>query len=686
MIVKFTGSPEEKFLRNAEKLYAKALATRGEVPGIGMEQASIINIPGKGQGVYLDTDLYDGLTDSERKEMLKARVKELGGKIVTAFDANGNTVDFKIVTDKRFVNSKGKTVRANNDLATKFSGNKVKQEAVDLIDELVLTSTTSGTKDPAKHPHDWIDNNGKNDWEKWTANIVDKNNTVWEAELNIATSANGEKLLYDIDPIKKVGQAGTSATSSPISTLPQTKPVVNSQSGNSSQTGNQGNSPSVGRGFDEILGLEDTVPSFVRADINRIVNDPSISNEQKALDLINLFDSAKTPAEKSEIGRYIYMMKTRPADRKPFFGIRKAENSSAKENAKQNATYVPEEGIETSEGINLLDEEIETNIGSMPVKDYREILAVQNGFNSYEEMQAEARAMEEWDRKEEEWRKEQAEAQMKEIIREGRSRRFVREETKAEPGTSEFVSAEIGDSAKRVLEQMAPKTEKQSTTSQVNPKTESTNLVDVPQSEKSKRIERRYQRAVEEGVASVFGIDRSDIREDIRPILEEISAEVKDGNVSRKKAPLRVLSLFQKAFAIPFFKRLYSDYFTNCRRNIDNVRVFKIFFINFKIRFDKERNRHINRIGRSVSLIMAAVVRKNDYGIIFSKAGHYLFYYSKRVVCRFIIFLGAPADFVSDAVGGFKIEKNKIRFILTYEIFTVFLKHLRNFSAREMLF
>ena len=239
---------------------------------------------------------------------------------------------------------------------------------------------------------------------------------------------------------------------------------------------------------------EDTVPSFVRADINRIVDDPSITNEQKFFDLMALYDSAKTPAEKSEIGRYIYQMKTMPTERKPFFGIKNKANSSARNSAEQNATFVPEKEIKTPEGINLLQEEVETNIGKMPVEDYREILAAQNGFNSYEEMQAEARAMEEWDRKEEEWRKEQAEAQMKEIIREGRSRRFVREETKAEPGASEFVSAEISDSAKRVLEQMAPKTEKQSSTSQVNLESESTNLVDVPQSEKSKRIERRYQR------------------------------------------------------------------------------------------------------------------------------------------------------------------------------------------------
>lgn len=237
MIVKLKGTKEQKFFLEAEKLYKKALATRGETAGTGAEQHSIVNIPGKGQGVYLDTDLYDGLTDAERKQMLKARVKELGGQIVTAFDANGNAVDFKIVTGQKFINSKGKSIPANNDLRTKFIGDKTKQEAVDLIDELVLTSTFDGNA-PAKHQHDWIDNNGQNNWEKWTTNIVDKNNTVWEAELNIATSANGEKLLYDIDPIKMAGQAGTSATSSPSSTLPQNQSNVNEQH-------------SAGRGFEE---------------------------------------------------------------------------------------------------------------------------------------------------------------------------------------------------------------------------------------------------------------------------------------------------------------------------------------------------------------------------------------------------------------------------------------------------
>lgn len=55
--------------------------------------------------------------------------------------------------------------------------------------------------------------NGKNDWQYWTTYIQDKNNTVWEATLNVAESANGVKYLYDIDPIEKVGQSVKSDTS-----------------------------------------------------------------------------------------------------------------------------------------------------------------------------------------------------------------------------------------------------------------------------------------------------------------------------------------------------------------------------------------------------------------------------------------------------------------------------------------
>ena len=181
-------------------------------------QFSIREIKGEdgtdyGKGVYLDSTLLEGLTGAERKEMMRERVKELGGQTITAYDPNGEAVDIRIAApSEKFRNRNGRKVPVTKDLSTKRNGTKVKQESVVLADELIATSRYDGRK-KAGYPHDWLDNNGKNDWQYWTTYIQDKNNTVWEATLNVAESANGVKYLYDIDPIEKVGQSVKSDTS-----------------------------------------------------------------------------------------------------------------------------------------------------------------------------------------------------------------------------------------------------------------------------------------------------------------------------------------------------------------------------------------------------------------------------------------------------------------------------------------
>ena len=181
-------------------------------------QFSIREIKGEdgtdyGKGVYLDSTLLEGLTDAERKEMMRERVKELGGQTITAYDPNGEAVDIRIAApSEKFRNRNGRKVPVTKDLSTKRNGTKVKQESVVLADELIATSRYEGRK-KAGYPHDWLDNNGKNDWQYWTTYIQDKNNTVWKATLNVAESANGVKYLYDINPIKKVGQSVKSDTS-----------------------------------------------------------------------------------------------------------------------------------------------------------------------------------------------------------------------------------------------------------------------------------------------------------------------------------------------------------------------------------------------------------------------------------------------------------------------------------------
>ena len=169
-----------------------------------------------GKGVYLDSTLLEGLTDAERKEMMRERVKELGGQTITAYDPNGEAVDIRIADpSEKFRNRNGRRVPVTNDLARKNRDVKVKQESVVLADELIATSQYKRPR-KAKYPHGWLDNNGKNDWQYWTTYIQDKNNTVWEATLNVAESANGVKYLYDIDPIKKVGQPVKSGTSTTL--------------------------------------------------------------------------------------------------------------------------------------------------------------------------------------------------------------------------------------------------------------------------------------------------------------------------------------------------------------------------------------------------------------------------------------------------------------------------------------
>lgn len=184
----------------------------------GDVQFSIREIKGEdgtdyGKGVYLDSTLLEGLTDAERKEMMRERVKELGGQTITAYDPNGEAVDIRIATpNEYFRNKNGRKISVTEDLARKNRGVKIKQESVVLADELIATSRYKD-RAKAKYPHGWLDNNGKNDWQYWTTYIQDKNNTVWKATLNVAESANGVKYLYDIDPIKKVGPPVKSSSS-----------------------------------------------------------------------------------------------------------------------------------------------------------------------------------------------------------------------------------------------------------------------------------------------------------------------------------------------------------------------------------------------------------------------------------------------------------------------------------------
>lgn len=180
-----------------------------------------------GIGVKLDSELLTNLSEKERIQMVKEYVKELGGNEFSAFDKNGKEVSIRIAeSNRRFVNKKGKKVRVNKDLSEKYIGNKVKQEAIALVDELITTSKPNSVE-PSRYSHGWLDNNGKNNWDYWTTFIQDKENTVWKAMLNIANTAYGEKFLYDINKIEMVEQSVKSDTVSTSDSIAQKSNTVN---------------------------------------------------------------------------------------------------------------------------------------------------------------------------------------------------------------------------------------------------------------------------------------------------------------------------------------------------------------------------------------------------------------------------------------------------------------------------
>lgn len=258
------GSKEAKKLLEVKKIFEEAYRQDAKNPtgegGVRYSLSSIVGASGKnyGVGVYLDSTLLSNLTEDERIDMVKEYVKELGGSIFTAYDNNGNAVDIHIVeSSKKFKNKSGNRVPVNKDLTYRLK-NEVKQEAIALVDELVQASTYHG-KEPATHPHDWVDDNGANDWDLWKTYIQDKQNTVWEASLRIANSANGEKILYDIYPIKMVEGAGTAATTTTTNNIAQTKPTVNTKN-SLSENGQDDIAPLPWQVRGQDVALEDIAP------------------------------------------------------------------------------------------------------------------------------------------------------------------------------------------------------------------------------------------------------------------------------------------------------------------------------------------------------------------------------------------------------------------------------------------
>ena len=219
----------EEAFRQLQDLYVRAFvqadanyqaeAAQKNTTKNGDVSMSVREIVGKsgtnyGVGVYLDSNKLTNIPEAQRKSVVIGEFRKLGGKKIVAYDKNGVATEISIAdSSRRYKNSKGKSIPVNNHI-TSFLKDSVKQEALILADEVIATSRFEGTED-ALHAHDWLDNDGKNQWDVWKVFLQEKNNSVWEATLKVANTTDGEKILYELYPIELVEAAwepGTSTT------------------------------------------------------------------------------------------------------------------------------------------------------------------------------------------------------------------------------------------------------------------------------------------------------------------------------------------------------------------------------------------------------------------------------------------------------------------------------------------
>lgn len=175
-----------------------------EAGGEYIRQYSIIDIQGEngsyGQGVLLDTNIFDGVKQNRWGEVLGNYVyQKLAGRELTLYDENGNTETVYLARENDRVKKDGakNSHPVLGELAG-YGGKKARAKAIIQIDEVLATSKHKETTD--EHSHQWLDENG---WEKRTTYLQDLDGNIYEATLNIADGRD-RRILYDVSRVHMI--------------------------------------------------------------------------------------------------------------------------------------------------------------------------------------------------------------------------------------------------------------------------------------------------------------------------------------------------------------------------------------------------------------------------------------------------------------------------------------------------
>ena len=168
-------------------------------------QFSITEIQGEkdnyGQGVLLDTNLFDGTNTRRWSEILSKYVyKNFAGKELTVYDENGNAETYVFAREKDRVTKSGSNhSRKVIDELARYRGDNIRAVATIHLPEMLQTSTFS--EHTSENSHQWLDQNG---WDLRKTFIVDQKGEIYQAILNIGNARDGRKILYAINNIRKI--------------------------------------------------------------------------------------------------------------------------------------------------------------------------------------------------------------------------------------------------------------------------------------------------------------------------------------------------------------------------------------------------------------------------------------------------------------------------------------------------
>ena len=199
-----------------------------EAKGSTEAKYSIKEIEGKndnyGIGVLLDTDIFEGLNKQEQKKAFTDFVySNLAGSQVVVYNANNHIEIIEFAESNERVRKQGN--KNTNKVIKKLAIKTDRLERHSVVHSVELITASQKQKYYNKNStHNWLDKNG---WEFRKVYIQDaKSGKIYTANLNIANTSDGRKILYDINKIIEidkgnVAQKGVPTISTSNNNIPQ---------------------------------------------------------------------------------------------------------------------------------------------------------------------------------------------------------------------------------------------------------------------------------------------------------------------------------------------------------------------------------------------------------------------------------------------------------------------------------